>query len=94
MEKALEAGAEDVRDEGDNWEVICDPEAFEEVKEALERAEIPIEMAEVTMLPQNMVAAEGETAYKVLRLLEALDDCDDVQKVYTNADLPDDIMEE
>ena len=94
MEKALEAGAEDVRDDGENWEVIIEPDSFLDVKEALEGADIAIELAEVTMLPQNMVRAEGDTARKVLRLLEALEDCDDVQKVYTNADLPDDIMEE
>ena len=94
MEKALEAGAEDVRDDGDNWEVICDPEVFEEVKEALEKENLPIEAAEVTMLPQNTAPVEGDNARKLLRLLDALEDCDDVQKVYTNADLPDDIMEE
>jgi YebC/PmpR family DNA-binding regulatory protein len=94
MEKALEAGAEDVRDDGENWEVISDPEVYEDVKEALEGDGVTIELAEVTMLPQNTTPIEGDNARKLLRLLDALDDCDDVQKVYTDADLPDDIMEE
>lgn len=94
MEKALEAGAEDVRDDGENWEVISDPEVFEDVKVSLEDEGISIELAEVTMLPQNTTPIEGDNARKLLRLLDALDDCDDVQKVYTDADLPDDIMEE
>jgi YebC/PmpR family DNA-binding regulatory protein len=94
MEKALDAGAEDVRDDGDNWEVICDPDVFEDVKEAIDEADIAYLVAEVTMLPQNVTPVEGETAEKLIRLIDALEDCDDVQKVYTNADLPDDIMEE
>jgi YebC/PmpR family DNA-binding regulatory protein len=94
MEKALEAGAEDVRDDGENWEVISDPEVFQDVKESLEGDGIAVELAEVTMLPQSTTPVEGDNASKLLRLLDALDDCDDVQKVYTDADLPDDIMEE
>ena len=94
MEKALEAGAEDVRDDGDNWEVISEPEVFQDVKESLEGDGIAVELAEVTMLPQSTTPVEGDNARKLLRLLDALDDCDDVQKVYTDADLPDDIMEE
>ena len=93
MEKALEAGAEDVRDDGENWEVISDPDTFADVKEALDSDGIAIEVAEVTMLPQNMTPIEGDNARKLLRLLDALDDCDDVQKVYTNADIPDEVME-
>jgi YebC/PmpR family DNA-binding regulatory protein len=92
MEKALEAGAEDVRDDGDNFEVITAFEDYETVKDALDQASIPTVAAEVTMLPQNMTPVDGETAEKLIRMLEALEDCDDVQKVYTNADLPDDIM--
>jgi YebC/PmpR family DNA-binding regulatory protein len=94
MEKALEAGAEDVRDDGENWEVISDPDVFADVKEALEGDGVAVELAEVTMLPQNTTPIEGDNARKLLRLLDALDDCDDVQKVYTDADLPDEIMEE
>jgi YebC/PmpR family DNA-binding regulatory protein len=91
MEKALEAGAEDVRDDGDSFEVICAPEDYEDVKEAIDTAGIATVAAEVTMLPQNMTPVDGEAAAKLIRLIDALEDCDDVQKVYTNADLPDDI---
>ena len=69
MEKALEAGAEDVRDDDPNWEVICDPEVFEDVKSALEGDGIAIELAEVTMLPQSTTPIDGETAQKLLRLV-------------------------
>ncbi len=91
METALEAGAEDVREDGDNFEVISAPEDFEAVKEAIEKASIPTVAAEVTMLPQTMTPLDGETALKMVKLMDALDDCDDVQKVYTNADIPDDL---
>ncbi len=91
METALEAGAEDVREDGDNFEVISAPEDFEAVKEAIDGAGIESIQAEVTMLPQNMTALDGDTALKMIRLIDALEDCDDVQKVYTNADIPDDL---
>ena len=94
METALEAGAEDVRDDGDNFEVICEPDDFEAVKEAVEKASIEYVVAEVTMVPQNITPLEGANAQRMVRLMEALEDCDDVQKVYTNADLPDDLEEE
>jgi YebC/PmpR family DNA-binding regulatory protein len=91
METALEAGAEDVREDGDNFEVITAPEDFEAVKEAIDDAGIESIEAEVTMLPQNMTPLDGDTALKMIKLIDALEDCDDVQKVYTNADLPDDL---
>jgi YebC/PmpR family DNA-binding regulatory protein len=91
METALEAGAEDVREDGENFEVITSPEDFEAVKEAIEAAGIATIEAEVTMLPQNMTPLDGETALKMIKLIDALEDCDDVQKVYTNADIPDDL---
>jgi YebC/PmpR family DNA-binding regulatory protein len=91
METALEAGAEDVREDGDNFEVITAPEDFEAVKEAIDAAGIESIDAEVTMLPQNMTPLDGDTALKMIKLIDALEDCDDVQKVYTNADLPDDL---
>ena len=94
MELALEAGAEDVRDDGDNFEVITEPESFEAVKATIDAKEIPYVVAEVSMVPQNLTPVEGETAQKLIRLIDALEDCDDVQKVYNNADLPDDIMDE
>ncbi len=91
METALEAGAEDVREDGDNFEVITAPEDFETVKEAIDAAGIATIDAEVTMLPQNITPLDGETALKMIKLIDALEDCDDVQKVYTNADIPDDL---
>lgn len=94
MEVALEAGAEDVREDGDNFEVVTDPESYEDVKEAIDAKEIEVVVGEVTMVPQNLIPVEGETAEKLIRLIDALEDCDDVQKVYNNADLPDDIMDE
>ena len=91
MEMALEAGAEDVRDDGDSFEIICEPEEFETVKAAVEGKGIQFVVAEVTMVPQTTNPVEGEAAEKLIRLIDALEDCDDVQKVYTNADLPDDM---
>jgi YebC/PmpR family DNA-binding regulatory protein len=92
MEAALEAGAEDVREEGDAFEVITDPSDFEAVKEAIDTAKIAVNMSEVTMLPQTYANLEGKQAEQMLRLMEMLDDCDDVQKVYTNADIPDEMV--
>jgi transcriptional/translational regulatory protein YebC/TACO1 len=91
MEVALEAGAEDVREDGSNFEVITAPEDFEAVKEAVDAASIATIAAEVTMLPQTMAPLDGEAALKMIKLIDALEDCDDVQKVYTNADIPDDL---
>jgi YebC/PmpR family DNA-binding regulatory protein len=91
MEAALEAGAEDVREDGDNWEVVTAPEDFEAVKEAMDAASIATIAAEVTMLPQTVAPLDADTAPRMIKLIDALEDCDDVQKVYTNADIPDDI---
>jgi YebC/PmpR family DNA-binding regulatory protein len=91
MEVALEAGAEDVREDGSNFEVITAPEDFEAVKEAVDAASIATIAAEVTMLPQTMAPLDGDAALKMIKLIDALEDCDDVQKVYTNADIPDDL---
>ncbi len=94
METALEAGAEDVREDGNNFEVITAPEDFEAVREAIEKASIPNITAEVTMLPQNTTTLTGGQAEKMIKLMDALEDCDDVQKVYTNADIPDEVMQQ
>jgi YebC/PmpR family DNA-binding regulatory protein len=94
MEVALEAGAEDVREDEESFEVITAPEDFETVKEALNGAEIAYSDEEVTMLPQNMSPLTGAEAERMVKLLNAMEDCDDVQKVYTNADIPDDVMED
>jgi len=93
MEVALEAGAEDIREEDNSFEVITAPEDFDAVKAALEGAAIPFGDAEVTMLPQNMSPLEGKEAERMLKLMDAMDDCDDVQKVYTNADIPDEMVD-
>ncbi|AOY58562.1 MULTISPECIES: YebC/PmpR family DNA-binding transcriptional regulator [Desulfococcus] len=92
MEVALDAGAEDVREDGDCFEIITAPEDFEAVKAAIENAEIPYLEAEVTMLPQTTATLQGKEAEQMILMMEALDDCDDVQKVYTNADIPDDMV--
>jgi len=92
MEVAIDAGAEDVNDEGDTFEVITETGDFETVKEAIEKASISIEMSEVSMIPQNLLKLQGKEAEQTVRLMDALEDCDDVQKLYTNADIPDDIL--
>jgi len=92
MEIALEAGAEDVRDDESSFEVITAIEDFETVKTAIEEQSIPYILAEVTMLPQTTTNLEGTQAEQMLKLMEALEDCDDVQKVYTNADIPEELV--
>ena len=87
MMTALDAGAEDFAEEEDSFEIITDPDAFEDVRKALEEAGIALASAEVTMLPQNYVALTDENDIKNLqRTLDLLDDDDDVQAVYTNWD--------
>ena len=84
---ALDAGAEDFSEEDDSFEILTDPDNFEEVRKALEDAGIPMISAEVTMIPQNYVTLTDETAVKNLqRTLELLEDDDDVQAVYHNWD--------
>ena len=92
METALDAGAEDIREDNGNFEVISEPGDVESLKEAIDRASIPYIDAEVTMLPQNTTNLAGKEAEQMVRLMEMLEDCDDVQKVYTNADIPDDLV--
>jgi len=94
MEIALDAGAEDVRDAGDDYEVVCEQSVFVAVRDAVDAASIERLSAEVTMLPQNTVAVDGENAKKVLRMMEALEDHDDVQAVYANFDIPDEVFAE
>lgn len=94
MELALEAGAEDLLAAADgSFEVITQPDDFVNVKEALEAAGFTPAMAEVTMRPDTLTALDSETAQKLLALIERLEDLDDVQDVYSNADIPDDVME-
>ena len=92
MEAALDAGAEDIREDNSNFEVITAPEDFEAVKAAIDSASIPYIVAEVTMLPQSTTFLKGKEAEQMVRLMDALEDCDDVQKVYTNADIPEEIV--
>jgi len=87
MEVALEAGAEDVREAGDLLEVLTVPADFEHVRAALEQAKIVLASAEVTMLPQSTVAITGKQAEQIVKLLEALEDHDDVQSVSSNMDI-------
>lgn len=89
---ALEAGAEDVRSGEQVFEIVTDPKSFDAVKTALEQASFPIEHAEVTMVPQSTVRVEGKAAEQVLRLLDELEEHDDVQHVYANFDIPEEIM--
>jgi YebC/PmpR family DNA-binding regulatory protein len=93
MEVALEAGADDVTDTGDVYEIVTQPDAFDAVKNALQAAGIPTATAEVAMVPENTVAVSGKEAEQVMRLLEELDDHDDVQSVASNADISQEEME-
>lgn len=93
IEAALEAGADDVTTESDgSVEVVTTPESFSSVQEALERAKLKPENADIVMRASVDVGLEGEDAEKAMRLLEALEDLDDVQDVYTNADFPDELV--
>ena len=95
MDIALEAGADDVAREGDSFEVTCDPAQYANVSEALSAAEVPIEHASVTNLPTNTVEiTTAKDARKVLKLMDRLDDHDDVQTVSANFNIGDEIMAE
>jgi YebC/PmpR family DNA-binding regulatory protein len=94
MDIALDAGAEDIRDEEDTFEVISPMEYFEAVKKALDEKNLPYVLAELTMLPQSTVKLEDKHAEQMLRLIDGLEDSDDVQKVYSNFDIPENILEE
>ncbi len=80
----LDAGADDIRDQGGAWEILSPPEAHEAVLKALEKAKIPTESAEIGMVPKNTVKLEGKNAQAMLRLYEALEEHEDVQNVYGN----------
>jgi len=94
MAAALEAGATDVSDEGDLFEVYTDPTELSIVAEALKKASVPYEAAEVQRVPKTFVKLGGDDARKVLRLVEALEDLDDVQRVSANFDIPDEILQQ
>ena len=83
----LEAGGDDLRDDGENWEVMTDPAVYEPVLEAIKKAGIETTMSEISLLPQNYIKLEGPAANQMIRLMEALEDQDDVQNVYSNFDV-------
>lgn len=92
MDIVLESGAEDLNDEGESWEILCDPKDFEAVTEALKSAKIPTETAEVTMIASTYTKLEGTQANAMIRLLETIEDLDDTQNVYSNFDFDEDQM--
>lgn len=93
MNIVLDAGAEDMRDDGGNWVVISPPEAHEAVLEAIQKAGIPTESAEIGMVPKNLIRLEGKNASGMLKLSEVLEEHDDVQNVYSNFDIDEKEME-
>lgn len=93
MDIVLENGGEDLNDEGDTWEVITDPGAHEAVSAAIKAAGIPTVMSEVTMVASTYTKLEGNTASQMVRLLEVLEELDDVQNVYSNFDMDAEQME-
>ena len=93
MELALEAGAQDVREEENEFEIITDPASFEEVKDAIDQRKIKYIEAKISLIPQTTVKLEAGKAEQMLKMMEKLEDNDDVQNVYANFDIADDIME-
>jgi len=93
MEVALDAGAEDIKEEEDSFDVITEPEDFDAVKDAIDSASIKCDVSEITMIPQNYTKVEGKEAEQMCKFMEALDDCDDVQNFYSNADIPDEVLD-
>jgi YebC/PmpR family DNA-binding regulatory protein len=91
LELALDSGAEDLKNEGEVFEVITSPTSYLKVKESIEAAKIPVEASEITNLPNNTVPVDEERAVKLLKLVDALDDNDDVQSVSHNAEIPESV---
>jgi YebC/PmpR family DNA-binding regulatory protein len=94
MGLVLEAGGEDLQDDGENWEVLTEPSAYEAVLEAVKKAGITPLSASVAMIPQNYIKIEGANANTMIRLLEALEEHDDVQNVHANFDIDQKLLEE
>jgi YebC/PmpR family DNA-binding regulatory protein len=94
MAIALEAGAEDLHDDGENWEVLTAPSAYEAVLEAIKKASLEVTSSSVTMIPQNYIKLEGAQAATMIRLMEALEDHDDVQNLHSNFDIDQKLLEE
>lgn len=93
IDLAAEAGAEDIKDEDDTLEIVFAPEQFAQIKENIKKAGYPPELLEFTMVPQTTVPLEEKEALQMLRLMDALEESEDVQKVYANFDITDEIME-
>ena len=90
----LDVGAEDLVDDGDNWEVLSDTSAYEAVLEAVKKAGIEPTSSSVTMIPQNYIKVEGSAATTMIRLMEAFEEHDDVQNVHANFDIDQKLLEE
>jgi len=92
---ALESGAEDLKNDPgeDSYEIITAPEDMNKVKTSLEAAGIPLSLAEITMLPRSYISLDGKSAEQMIRLIEALEEHEDTQNVYTNVDIPDEVMD-
>lgn len=94
MSIVLEAGAEDLRTQSTAYEITTDPKSFERVRQALESREVPIESAELTMLPTSQIKLVDQQARHILELVDAIEELEDVQHVYANFDIPDEIIEQ
>ena len=94
MEIAIEAGAEDIREEESNIEVLVSPGEFEKVKRVVDERGLPYMSAELSMMPQSVVKIEGKEAEQMIRLMETLEENDDVQNVYANFDIPEKVIEQ
>jgi len=94
LDLALRAGADDMREDGSNFEILTAPESFEPVRAALEKEKIPTASAEISMIPQNYVKLEGKNAQTMLKLMEALEDHEDIQNVWANFDIDESELEQ
>ena len=93
MDIVLTAGADDFENIGEVYEITCEPESYDELKAALEEKQIPLETSELSKIPDSTIpVADADTARKLLNLLEDFEDHDDVQEVYANFDIPEDIL--
>jgi YebC/PmpR family DNA-binding regulatory protein len=90
----LDAGAEDIKSEDDSYEIITEPQHFESVRNAVQEAGIETTLEEVSMIPQTTVKLDGKEALQLLKIIESLEDHDDVQNVYSNFDIPDELIEQ
>jgi transcriptional/translational regulatory protein YebC/TACO1 len=91
---ALDAGAEDIKSEDDSYEIITEPQHFESVRDAIQEAGIETTLEEISMIPQTTVKLDGKEALQLLKIIGSLEDHDDVQNVYSNFDIPDDLIEQ